>query len=135
MASERRRLQVARMVQETVARLLLFEMSDPRAVFTTITGVEMNHDLTVAVVRYSVMEDKDRSKVARMLSHASGFIRSEVAKAIDLRTAPVIEFNYDSGAEYAARIEAILDKVLPKSGTEEEPVAEDQTDDPPTEED
>ena len=135
MASERRRRQVARMVQETAARLLLFEMSDPRAVFTTITGVEMNHDLTVAVVRYSVMEDKDRSKVARMLSHACGFVRSEVANVVDLRTAPVIEFNYDSGAEYTARIESILDRVMPKTGTEEAPVAEDQSDDPPPEED
>ncbi len=120
MASERRRKQVARMIQETVARIMLFEMSDPRATFTTITGVEINHDLTIAKVSYSVMDPKDKAKVASMLKHANGFIRSEVASVVDLRTAPLLEFDYDSGAEYTARIEAILDQVLPPKDSDKE---------------
>lgn len=114
MATDRRRRQVARQVQETVARLLLFDMKDPRASFTTITLVEMNHDLTVATIHWSVMETKSKAKVASLLKHAGGFFRSEVARAVDLRVAPILEFKYDDGAERTERIESILRKVLPE---------------------
>ncbi len=113
MASERRRRQVARQIQERVAELLLYEMKDPRAGFVTITGVEINQDLTLARVRYTVLEESGRSKVAHMLEHAHGFLRTEVARAVKLRSAPQVVFEYDEGIERAARIDAILDQVLP----------------------
>jgi ribosome-binding factor A len=113
MASERRRRQVARQIQERVAEILLFEMKDPRLTFVTITGVELNADLTMARVRYTVLDPAHRGKVAHMLEHAHGFLRTEVARAVELRSAPQVVFEYDLGVEQAARIDAILDRVLP----------------------
>ena len=113
MASERRRRQVARQIQGRVAELLIYEMKDPRASFVTVTGVEINQDLTVARVRYTVLDSRSRSKVVHMLEHAHGFLRTEVARAIKLRSAPQVVFEYDESIERAARIDAILDRIIP----------------------
>lgn len=117
MASEIRRKQVASQVQQKIAHLLLFEMNDPRLRFTTITGVEMSADLTLAKVRFSVLGGQgDRNAVSAALDHAHGFIRREVAKAVRLRSAPQIAFEYDQGPAKADRIERILRQVLPHDG-------------------
>mgnify|MGYP002030859067 FL=1 len=50
MATERRRKQIARRIQEKLARILISNMKDPRASFITITGVEVNHDIAVATI-------------------------------------------------------------------------------------
>ncbi|HJM40159.1 MAG TPA: 30S ribosome-binding factor RbfA [Planctomycetota bacterium] len=120
MASERRRKQVARQVQETVATLLLHSMKDPRASFVTVTGVEMNHDLTLATIRYSVLNSKDKPRVKTLLDHALGFFRTEVARAVKLRSAPKLDFRYDDGSELTERIDKILDRVLPPKDSDEE---------------
>ena len=120
MASERRRKQIARQIQEKIAGLLLFEMKDPRASFVTVTGVDINRDLSVAKVRYTVYGDEsDRSRVAHMLEHAHGFLRSQVAAVLKVRQAPQLEFHYDEGVMRADRIEQILRDVLPEGATEE----------------
>lgn len=116
MATERRRKQVARRIQERVGNLFLHELKDPRAAFLTVTAVEVNSDLTVATVRYSVLGGEgDRRKTESMLKHAHGFIRTEVAHALDLRTAPELVFEFDEGLERAARIDEILRQVLPEA--------------------
>lgn len=114
MSTERRRKQVAQRVRERLGYLFLRELKDPRAGFLTITNVEMNADLTVARVRYTVLGgEKERKKTERMLAHAHGFLRTEVAHHLGLRTAPQLVFEYDEGLERASRIEEILHEVLP----------------------
>ena len=51
MASEKRRHQIEKRIQQRIARILLHEMKDPRIGFVTITGVEISGDLSVAKVR------------------------------------------------------------------------------------
>jgi len=115
MASERRRKQVARRIQQRISEVLLFEVKDPRAAFFTITGVEMNQDLSVARILWSVLGGQgDRAKVESFLAHAHGFLRTEVARAIQLRTAPELVFEYDEGLERADRNGRSLRKVLPE---------------------
>lgn len=124
MASDRRRQQVAQRIRQRVSELLLFEVKDPRATFVTVTSVEISKDLAIAKVRWSVLEAKHRSKVEHMLEHASGYFRTEVARDLQLRTAPILRFEYDEGMARAQRIDEVLRKVMPK----EEPTATDNVD-------
>lgn len=114
MATERRRKQVARRIQIRLGEIFLHEVKDPRAGFLTVTGVEVNPDLTVATVKWSVLGDAaQRRKAEAMLDHARGFLRTEVAHFLKLRAAPQIVFRFDEGLARAERIGQILDEVRP----------------------
>ena len=119
MASDRRRQQVAQRIRQKVSELLLFEVKDPRASFVTVTGVEVTRDLAVAKVKWSVFEEQHRSRVEHMLEHARGYFRTEVARDLQLRTAPELRFEYDRGIAHAARIEEVLREVLPDDPAED----------------
>ncbi len=108
MASDRRRKQLARAIQQRISHLLIYEMKDPRASFVTITGVEINQDLSIAEIRYTTLDDANRSKTQHMLEHASGFLRTEIAHEIDIRSAPRLDFQYDEGVARTALIEQLL---------------------------
>lgn len=114
MASDKRRHQIEKRIQQRIARILLHEMKDPRIGFVTILGVEINGDLSVAKVRWSVYDPAERPRTESLFRHAHGFLRSEVARDLQLRSAPQLVFEYDEGQERAERIETILRKVLPK---------------------
>ncbi len=122
MASLRRRRQIARRIQERLAKIFLHEMKDPRADFLTITGVELNHDLTVATVQWSLLDSSHRARVEGMIRHAAGFLRTEVAQEIQIKTAPKLDFHYDESSECMARIEALLsgDAPAPSADSDED---------------
>ena len=113
MASERRQKQIAKRIQQKISEMILHEIRDPRIGFVTITGVEITRDLTVAKVRWSVLDLKEKSRVEHMFKHANGFLRRQVAREINIRSAPNLQFEYDKGLLAAARIEEVLRKVLP----------------------
>lgn len=45
----------------------------------------------------------------------AGFIRSEIAKRINLRYTPELVFEIDDSMEYGDRIENILKQIMPKN--------------------
>jgi len=113
MASERRQKQIAKRIQQKISEMIIHEIRDPRIGFVTITGVTITRDLTVAKVHWSVLDIKEKSRVEHMFEHANGFLRRQVAREINIRSAPKLQFEYDKGLEAAARIEEVLRSVLP----------------------
>ena len=113
MASEKRQRQIARRIQQRIAEILLHEMKDPRTGFVTITGVEISGDLAVAKVRWSVFDLAERPKTESLFAHAHGYLRTQVARDLQLREAPQLVFEFDRGIEHAENIERILKQVLP----------------------
>lgn len=113
MANSRARARIEARVRERVAYCLEFEVSDPRAGFITITGVEVSPDLSQARVRYSVYgTPADRGKVAHMLEDATGFIRSRVGRVLKTRTIPRLIWHYDDSIEYQANMEKLISGAL-----------------------
>ncbi len=53
------------------------------------------------------------------LKKSSGFIRSELARKINLRNTPEILFELDDSLEYGAKIDSILKEIMPKKKEEE----------------
>jgi ribosome-binding factor A len=126
LANEKRQKQVARRIQQKIAELLVHGMKDPRTGFITITGVSITSDLTIATVRWSVFEPSQRARTQSLFEHAHGFLRTEVARDLQLRTAPQLVFQFDKGIEHAERIEQILREVLPpKAPAQPEPPSQD----------
>jgi ribosome-binding factor A len=87
----------------------LDRLSDPRLGFVTLTGVEMNVDLRVADVYYTVMGDADdHARTAAGLSSATPHLRSVLGREVSLKFVPELRFHEDHAVEQGARIESIL---------------------------
>lgn len=69
-----------------------------------VTGVKITNDLSFAKVYFTCFNE-DRKIVLKELKESSGFLRSEVAKRVDIRHTPEFNFVYDESLEYAKKIE------------------------------
>lgn len=75
----------------------------------TIPEVRISPDLKIATVYVMPLGGKDVKPVIQALAKNKGFIRTEVAKALNLRYAPDLRFREDETFEEATRIDRLLD--------------------------
>jgi ribosome-binding factor A len=100
---------LAALIQESVASALATQVKDPRVGFITVTGVTVSPDGTHAVLRVSVMgTEEEKARAFEGLESARGFLRSNLARTLSLRTIPELRFELDRGLEHAQRINQIL---------------------------
>src|SRR5262245_874880 len=111
----RRTDRVAEELQHLVADLLLREIKDPRIGLVTVTGVKVSPDLRHARVYFSTLgDDHQRAQSLRGLTSAAGFVRTQVARRLNLRVAPEIVFELDDSLEQADRVARLLKDALPR---------------------
>lgn len=109
----RRTERIADAIHEEIARLLLREIKDPRVGMVTLTGVRVTADLRQARVRFSVLgEVERRAEALAGLQSASGFIRAQLARRLNLRVAPAIVFEADTSLEEAEKVSRLLKEAL-----------------------
>ena len=97
-----------------VADILARKCKDPRLRFVTVTDVELNDDLRKARVYVSLLGNQVEEKdVEKILENASGFVRLELGRRLELRYTPEVAFWFDSSGSRAEQIGRILDAVLP----------------------
>jgi len=112
MASLSRAARIGKRMQELLSELLLFRATDPRLQGIFVTDVNVDRELSVASIFVSALEGVEREReVLAGLKHASGFLRSELAKEMDLRTFPRLRFVWDPTPERAQRIEQIISEL------------------------
>ena len=84
-------------------------LRDPRLGFVTITDVRVTGDLQHASVFYTVLgSPEEREASAAALKSATGMLRSEVGKHLNVRLTPSLEFIADAIPENAQHIEELL---------------------------
>ncbi len=84
-------------------------LRDPRLGFVTITDVRVTGDLQHASVFYTVLgSDEERAASAEALTSATGMLRSEVGKHLNVRLTPSLEFIPDAIPENAEHIADLL---------------------------
>ena len=97
-------------LREKLASILLFEISDPRLDLVTITGVDVAVDRSYA--RVFVTCDGNRyDEVMEALNAAKGRIRSILARSLDWRVTPSLDFRIDRSTDEAERIGRALENV------------------------
>ncbi|HEX7448413.1 MAG TPA: 30S ribosome-binding factor RbfA [Pirellulales bacterium] len=106
----------AQAVREVVSMAILTDLKDPRVQDVTVTFVEMTPDMRQAKVHVSIMGDETKQRLSLSgLKSAAGYLQSKVAKRIDTRYTPRLEFVLDLGVKKSIQIAEILDRVLPKT--------------------
>ena len=101
---------VNELIRRELVLLLKKETKDPRLKQVVITDVIVSRDLSSAKVFFSVDEDSVKI-VESLLDKASGFFRSSLSKALDLRHTPTLNFIYDTTPNTGARIADLLNKL------------------------
>ena len=109
MGENPRAAKVADRIREIIAKRLERGIRDPRLGFVTITDVRVTGDLQHASVFYTVYgTDEERADSAAALKAATGMLRTEVGRNLNLRLTPSLEFIADAIPENAAAIDALL---------------------------
>ena len=84
----------------------------------SVTKVKTSPDLRYARVYISLLNCKNVTETLDGLKSASGFMRTELAKRVNLRYTPELRFEIDDSMEYGARIENILKEIIPNKESE-----------------
>jgi ribosome-binding factor A len=106
--SESRARRIATRMQEELAEILQRQASDPRLEGLTVTGIDIDRELAYATIHVTKTEAEAQKETMTALIGARGFLRSELARRIPLRSFPRLRFRWDASAERGARIEQVL---------------------------
>lgn len=110
---------LAEQLREKLGYILLFEIADPRLDLVTVTGVEVSQDRSYARIFVSC-EGARYEEVLGALAAARGRIRSLLARALDWRVVPELDFRIDKSTDEAERIALALENVPPTIGVEKD---------------
>ena len=100
-------------VQRDLSNIIRGEIKDPRInPLTSVVAVEVAPDLKTCKAYISVLGDEEsQAKTLAGLKSAEGFIRSKLAKTVNLRNTPEIRFVLDQSIEYGVKMSKMIDEV------------------------
>jgi ribosome-binding factor A len=109
MPSKIRLQRIADRIRDDLSVMVIQKLSDPRVEGAFITDVNVDREFAFADVFVSAVEGAVRSKeILEGFTHASGFLRKELASQIELRVFPKLRFHWDPTPENADHIEKLL---------------------------
>lgn len=123
---------VADQIQRDLATLIQTEVSDPRVGMVSVTAVDVSRDLAHAKVYVTVMNtltddqavndstlsepgELDKLEIEenlKALNKAAGYLRTLLAKRLDIRSVPKLRFYYDASIERGQRLSNLIDDAL-----------------------
>ena len=100
-------------VQRELSNIIRGEIKDPRInPLTSVVAVDVAPDLKTCKAYISVLGDEEsQAKTLAGLKSAEGFIRSKLAKSVNLRNTPEIRFVLDQSIEYGVKMSKMIDEV------------------------
>ncbi|MCU1430435.1 MAG: ribosome-binding factor [Actinomycetia bacterium] len=128
MPSPRRYPRTARL-NEVMLEVLadaLERLSDPRLGFVTFTGVDVNRDLSRAIVYYSTLggtsvasSKTNPEATAAALESAGSHLRGVLGREVRVKNVPKLVFTQDPAIASGERIETILREIRERDGDED----------------
>lgn len=105
--------------RKELSQIISYELKNPNVTgLVSVTKVKVTNDLKFAKVSVSILNSKNLKETLAGLKKSAGFIRSELARRVNLRNTPEIIFELDDSLEYGARIDSILKEIMPKKEEE-----------------
>lgn len=113
MPSPLRLRRIADRIRQLLSEMLITgQINDPRLVDVFITDVKVDRELSFANIYVSSLEGKEQEQeIMNGFNHAAGYLRSVLAKEIQLRSFPTLRFFWDETPERAERIEQLIDSL------------------------
>lgn len=97
-------------IKREVNDILQKKVRDPRVQGVTITEVQMQGDLSLAKVYYTIMSDlaSDNQKAQTGLEKTTGTIKRELGKQLTMYKIPDLVFEKDNSIAYGNKIDQLL---------------------------
>jgi len=107
---------VAEAIREVASETILYELRDPRVKLVTVTRAEVSGDLQHAKVYVSIMGTEQEQKLTMHgLRHAAGFIQAKLARRLQTRFTPVLQFVLDQGVKQSIEMSRLINEALAQS--------------------
>ena len=104
-------------LKKELASIIANDLKNPNITgLISVTKVKTTPDLKYAKVYVSILNAKNTKATLTSLKKASGFIRTEIAKRVNLRITPELVFELDDSLEYGAKIDSILNDIMKDNG-------------------
>ena len=101
--------------RKEISNIISYKLKNPNVTgLISVTKVKVTNDLKYAKVYVSILNSKNVKDTLAGLKKSSGFIRSELARKVNLRNTPELIFELDDSIEYGAKIDSILKEIMPK---------------------
>ena len=113
--SQARANRVADQIQRELALVFQREMKDPRLGLATVSAVEVSSDLQNAKVFVTFLGKDEKEEVEEALEvvrGAAGFLRSQLAKEMRMRSVPALRFFFDKSIQEGQRMTSLIEKAL-----------------------
>ena len=102
-------------LKKEVSHIITFELKNPNVTgLISVTRAKITPDLKYAKVYVSILNSKNVQKTMDGLKESAGFIRSQIAKRVNLRITPELVFELDDSLEYGEKIDSILKELKNK---------------------
>ena len=106
--------------KKTLSNIISYKLKNPNITgLISVTKVKVTNDLEYAKVYVSILNSKNIKETMNALKKSSGFIRTELARSVNLRKTPELIFELDDSMEYGEKIDSILKRIMPKKEGEE----------------
>jgi ribosome-binding factor A len=119
---KRRQQRMSVEIRRILATIIQEHIKDPRIDLASlsITRVDVAQDISHARIYVSILgNDEKQQDSMQALQKARGFLRSELAHALQIRHAPEIEFRLDKSIEQGMKISTLLDNLHEKEEPKE----------------
>ena len=101
---------VEKIIERELANIL-FDSTN-KLKYVSITKVSLTNDLSIATVYYTILGNLGEIESTKEdLEKSKGYLRSILAKRIDLRKTPELRFKYDESLAYGNHINEILENL------------------------
>lgn len=100
-------------VMKELSMIIRQEIKDPRIhMLTSVTAAEVAPDLKTCKAYISVLgSEQEKKDTIAGLRSAEGYIRRLLAKNLNLRNTPEIQFRLDESIEYGVNMSKLIDEV------------------------
>lgn len=101
-------------IQRLLGQIIPQEIRDPRVGMVNINQVTVSRDMAHAKVYVTFVGDDEAKSLeaVSVLNKAGGFLRTFVARELDMRTVPKLQFFYDKTAIRGQEISSLIDRAL-----------------------
>lgn len=108
MADRTQRIQS--IIGKNISEIIQFELKNPRIGFCTVSEVWVSSDFSYARVHVTFLGAKYPKQNLEELNKTRGYVRSSLAKKIDIRKTPEITFYLDETYEKMNHLDEVLKK-------------------------